>query len=418
MPIPEPDGSAGSAAPARPAAAVRSARVAVALVFAAHGCNAGSFATRIPWLQERLDLSPGELGLALSFPALGASLTMPLAGRIVHRLGSRAAVRTLMLVLCCTLSLPVLSPGLPWLCGALFCSGAAAGMSDVVMNGQGIEVEKRYGRSVISGLHGMWSIGGLVGSGVGVAATHAGVDARVHLPAVAVVLALTCLAACPRLLEVRPGPQEQAPPRFALPPRSALAIGAVGMCAILAEGSSMDWSGVYLHKVTHASATVAAASYTAFACTMAVARICGDLVVRRFGPVRAVRVGGVLSAGGGLLVVLSRAPAPAIAGFALVGIGIAVVIPLAFAAAGKSGAEPSRAIAGVATVTYATGLLAPAVFGGIADASSLSVSFSVVTAAMVVMGLTAGVLGVARGRVAGESVRAGARAESSPDVSA
>lgn len=378
--------------PQAPTAEVRAARFAVAAVFFVHGCAAGSFATRIPWIRDHLDLSAGELGLALSFPAIGASLTMPLAGRLVHRYGSRAAVRWLIAAHCAALALPALAPGLPWLCVFLFLCGSAAGMSDVAMNGQGVEVERRFGRSIMSGLHGMWSAGALTGSAVGVLVTHAGTSARVHLPLAAAVLLAAGLWVCRPLLDIRPAEDEEAPPRFALPPRSALAIGAVGMCAIFAEGASMDWSGVYLKDVTGASASVAAASFTAFACTMAAARLAGDAVVRRFGPVLAVRASGVLAAAGGLLVVTARNPAMAIAGFALLGIGIAVVVPLAFAAAGQNGPAPAQSIAGVATITYATGLIAPSVFGAVAQATTLRVSFMLVTAGTTFLIFCAGVL--------------------------
>ncbi|GGO82213.1 MFS transporter [Wenjunlia tyrosinilytica] len=381
---------------------VRRARVAVATVFALHGCVAGSFATRIPWVQDRLDLSPGHLGLALSFPALGASLAMPRAGRLVHRCGGRAAVRGLLTLWCAGLALPALAPGLPVLCAVLLLYGASAGMADVAMNGQGVEVEQRFGRSIMSGLHGMWSLGALSGSALGVLATHTGLDARIHLSSVAAILVVAGLLACRNLLDIRPEPDEQAPPRFALPPRSALAIGGVGMCAVFAEGASMDWSGVYLRDITSASASVAAASYAAFASTMTATRLAGDTAVRRFGPVRTVRAGAVVATLGGLLVVLARVPALAIAGFALLGVGIAVVVPLAFAAAGKSGRAPSQAIAGVATITYATGLLAPAAFGAIADASSLTVSFAMVTTGTAVLIVAAGAL-----KPAATGVRAG-----------
>ena len=112
---------------------------------------------------------------------------------------------------------------------------------------------------------------------------------------------------------------------------------------------------------------------------MALARIVGDVVVNRFGAVRTVRVGGVLAVLGGLLVVAAEGPAPAMAGFALMGLGIAVVVPLCFAAAGHSGPNPSQAIAGVATITYTSGLIAPSVLGGLAQATSLVVSFGLVT---------------------------------------
>ncbi|MER8185180.1 MFS transporter [Kitasatospora sp. NPDC094015] len=371
---------------------VRRARVSIALVFAVHGAVTGTFVTRIPWIQDHLGLSPGRLGLALVLPAVGASLAMPLAGRIVHRYGERAAVRWLLTLWCLSLALPALAPNLVTLCLALFVYGATAGMADVAMNAQGVEVEERLGRSIMSGLHGMWSLGGLVASGFGVLAAHQQTDARVQFAVTAAVLALLAQPVCAGLLDVRPAADEEAPPRFTLPPRAALTIGLVGFCAVFAEGASMDWSGVYLRDVTGSSAGTAAACYSAFAATMAVARLAGDAVVRRLGPVRTVRLGGATAAVGGLLVVLAGTPYVAIPGFALIGIGIAVVVPLAFAAAGRAGSNPSRSIAGVATITYTSGLVAPAIVGGIAQASSLTVSFAVVAVLAAALVPSAGAL--------------------------
>ncbi len=380
---------------------IRRARRAVAAVFAIHGAVSGSFATRIPWIKGHLHLGAGALGIALMAPAIGSSLAMPLAGRLVHARGHRSAVRLLILVDCLSLALPALSPDLPVLVVSLLLTGACAGMADVAMNAQGVEVEQRHGRSIMSGLHGMWSVGGLAASGVGVLAAGLGWDARWHLAAMALLLAGLGLFACRGLLDVRSAPEAEAPPRFALPPRSALAIGLVGFCAVFAEGASGDWSGVYLRSTAGASAGLAAASYTAFACMMALSRLSGDAAVRRFGPVRTVRLGGVVAALGGVLVVIARTPAPAIAGFALIGIGIAVVVPLCFAAAGHSGDNPSRSIAGVATVTYTSGLVAPAAIGWIAQGASLPVSFAVVTALTLGLVLGAPVLAPVVAAVAG-----------------
>ncbi|MDT0442751.1 MFS transporter [Streptomyces johnsoniae] len=375
---------------------VRRARRSVGIVFALHGTVSGSFATRIPWLKDHLDLSTAELGLALAFPAIGASLAMPLASRLMHRHGALAAVRALLALWCAALALPAFAPGIPVLCAALFAFGATAGMADVAMNAQGVDVERLHGRSIMSGLHGLWSAGALAGSAAGVGAVSLGLDARAHLTLVALALIAAVPLACRGLLDVRPEPADDPPPRFALPPRSALLIGAVGMCAILAEGASMDWSGVYLQDITGASEAVGAASFTAFACTMAAARLAGDAVVMRFGPVLTVRISGLLAVLGGVLVVTARVPAQGIAGFALLGVGIAVVVPLAFAAAGRSSAHPGQAIAGVATVTYTTGLIAPTLVGTVGEVFSLQVSFGLVTAAASVLVIAAGVLGAPR----------------------
>ncbi|WP_217239580.1 MFS transporter [Streptomyces sp. AC555_RSS877] len=371
---------------------VRRARYAVAAVFAVHGAVTGSFATRVPWIQDHASVSAGQLGLALAFPALGASLAMPLAGSISHRFGARNALRGLIALWSLSLVLPSLAPNLLTLCLALFVYGATAGMADVAMNALGVDVENRLGRSIMSGLHGLWSAGALIGSAAGTLAAHLGADARLHHVLAAGVLTALGVASCAWVLDLQPGEDEEPPPRFALPPRSALLIGAVGFCAVFAEGASLDWSAVYLRDRLEASPGLAAACTTGFTLTMAIARLVGDKVVDRYGSVRTVRVGGVLATAGGLLIVLASHPAAAMAGFALMGLGIAVVVPLCFAAAGRSGPNPSLAIAGVATITYTSGLVAPSAIGGIAEATSLTVSFGLVTVLACGLVLFAGVL--------------------------
>ncbi|MEW1615753.1 MULTISPECIES: MFS transporter [unclassified Streptomyces] len=371
---------------------VKRARIAVATVFAVHGAVTGSFATRVPWIQDHAGVSAGQLGFALAFPAIGASIAMPLAGRISHRFGARTALRGLLALWTLALILPALAPNLLTLCAALFAYGAMAGMSDVAMNALGVEVENRLDKSIMSGLHGMWSVGALTGSAAGTVAAHVGADARLHHTVAALVLTALGLFACRGVLDLRSEPDEEPPPRFTLPPKSALIIGAVGFCAVFAEGASLDWSAVYLRDVLGSSDGIAAASTTAFALTMAVARLAGDRIVDRFGAVRTVRAGGLLATTGGLLVVFSPAPAAAMCGFGLLGLGVAVVVPLAFAAAGRSGPNPSQAIAGVATITYTSGLIAPSAIGALAETTSLVVSFGVVTVLAFGLVLGAGVL--------------------------
>ncbi|MES9525093.1 MFS transporter [Streptomyces capoamus] len=392
---------------------VRRARHAVAAVFAVHGAVTGSFATRVPWVQDHASLSAGQLGFALAFTAFGASCAMPLAGWISHRFGSRTALRGLLALWTLSLVLPSVAPNLFTLCLAMFTYGAAAGMADVAMNALGVEVEQRLGKSVMSGLHGMWSAGALTGSAAGTLAAHLGSDARLHFALAAAVLTLLGFAACAWVLDLQPAEDEEPPPRFALPPRSALLIGAVGFCAVFAEGASLDWSAVFLRDRMDGSAGLAAASTTGFMLTMAIARIAGDAVVNRFGAVRTVRAGGVLAGLGGLLVVLAGHPAAAMAGFALMGLGIAVVVPLCFAAAGHAGPNPSQAIAGVATITYTSGLIAPSLIGGVAQATSLVVSFTVVTVLACGLAVFAGVLRTAE-RGGGEQVSQRAAAVPGP----
>src|SRR5262249_42758385 len=208
-------------------------------------------------------------------------------------------------------------------------------------------------------------------------------------------LALTAIgAAAARFLLDDPIRNEtSAPPAFALPTRPVLLIGLVGLCAVFGEQAGIDWSALYIRDELGGSASVAALAVSAFAVTMAVARLVGDRVIRRLGPVRTVRLSGVCAAFGAVAVVLAPDMAVGLAGFALLGIGVALVVPLVFAAAGRVGPHPARSIAGVAGVAYASGLAAPGVIGGIAAASSLTTSFFVVACLLATMTLAAGVLG-------------------------
>jgi len=371
---------------------VKRSRYAVAAVFCVHGSVTGSFATRVPWIQDHAHLSPGELGLALAFPAIGAALMMPLAARITHRFGTRTALRGLLALWTLALILPSFAPGLLTLCAALLVYGGTSGMADVAMNALGVEVEHRLQKSIMSGLHGMWSLGALIGSAVGTVAAHAELSAQVHHVIAAAVLTVLGAVVCQFVLNIHPSEDAEPPARFALPPRSALLIGAIGFCAVFAEGASLDWSAVYLRDVLDSSAGVAAGATTGFALTMAVARLTGDAVVDRFGAVRTVRLSGLIAVIGGVLVVVAPNAVAAMIGFGLIGIGVAVVVPLAFVAAARSGSNASHAIAGVATITSASGLVAPSIIGGIAQASNLTVSFIVVTALAAALAVFAPVL--------------------------
>jgi len=197
---------------------------------------------------------------------------------------------------------------------------------------------------------------------------------------------------------------EEDVPLFALPPRPAVLIAFVGFAAIFAEAAATDWAAVYLVDVAHASAAIGAAGYSGFAATMTLARFVGDRVVNRFGPVRTVRVGGAAATVGAVLVAAARSPVPAIAGFVLLGIGVSVAVPLAFAAAGKAGPRPAHQIAGVATIVYGAGMAAPAAIGGVAQATTLSVSFLVVAVLAAFLAVGAGALRVASAEPAEQPV--------------
>jgi predicted MFS family arabinose efflux permease len=385
------EGTLATRTPAVPAE-LRRARVATGVVFAVHGTVTGTFAARIPWVAQHVGVGVGGLSVALLMPGIGAMAAMPLSGRLAHRHDLRSLVRVLILVWCAALLLPSLPTSLVLLCPALVVYGAAAGLADVAMNAHAVVVEERYGRSVMSGMHGCWSVGGLVGSAAAALAVRVIPDARVHFLVTAVVLAAVALVASTRLLPHRPEPEVDAPPAFALPSRGVLLIGLIGLCAVFSEQAGLDWSAVYVHNVLGHSASTAALTVATFSVAMAAARFAGDRAVRRAGPVTTVRLAGLCATVGALGVVLARNIVLVVGGFALIGIGIAVVVPLVFAAAGRIGPHPGRSIAGVAGIAYGSGLIAPGIIGGIARLSSLTMSFVAVIVLAGAIAAGAGVL--------------------------
>jgi fucose permease len=179
--------------------------------------------------------------------------------------------------------------------------------------------------------------------------------------------------------------ETEPPPAFALPTRPVLLIGLVGLCAVFGEQAGTDWSAVYIRRELGGSASVAALAVSAFAVTMAAARLVGDRVIRRLGPVLTVRLSGICATAGAIAVVLAPGLAAGLVGFALLGTGVALVVPLVFAAAGRVGPHPARSIAGVAGIAYGSGLVAPGVIGGIAALSSLEASFCLVAGLVALM---------------------------------
>ncbi|MET7426447.1 MFS transporter [Dactylosporangium sp. NPDC005555] len=378
----------------------RTDHAAIGTIFAVHGAVAGTFATRVPAIAERLDLSPGELGVALFMPAVSSLILMPMTGRLIHRIGTRTATRLLIAVWCLAPILTAVAPNLPGLCATLLVFGAAAGTADVAMNAQGVATEAHIGRSIMSSLHGLWSIGGFAAAGAGALVVKADLGVLPHFAAMAALLLLISQVAGPRLAataadEVDDG--EPAPPRFALPRGPVLAVALLAFCAVFPEIAGLDWAAVYLTRVLDSGHATAALGYTVFAAGMAICRLLGDRIIRRFGAVPTVRTGAVAGTIGAALVVWAVNAPVTIVGFGLLGVGISVVVPLAFATAGRVGSQSGRAqtgnaIAGVATIAYGAGLAAPGIIGGVASLSSLRISFVLVAVLVATVALTAGVL--------------------------
>jgi MFS family permease len=342
------------------------ARVSVTGTFLLHGAVFSSWYARLPAIQQWLELSPAELGFALFGAPAGLLVAMPVIAALVARKGSRFVVAAAPLYLG-TVVLPALAIDMVTLLVALVLVGAASGVLDVVMNAQGIAVERASGGALFSSLHAAFSFGALAGAAVAVAA--GAVAALPYLAMNAVVGAVLAAVLAPGLLDDRGNPDA---PLFARPDRRLAALGMIAFCAVLAEGAVFDWSGVYLTTQTGITTRLAPLGLAAFSLFMGVGRLGGDRAATSAGSSRTACGGALLAALGlGVTLVLAT-PAAAVTGFALMGLGLSVVFPLTLRAAALGSPGPAApSLAAVSTVGYGGLLLGPPVIGVLADAAGL-----------------------------------------------
>jgi len=346
-------------------------RAAVAFVFFAHGTLFGTWFSRIPAVKDDLALGEGELGLALFGATLGALVSLPLTGWLVSRVGSRSIVARGLPVFALLLVPPALAPGLASLAAALLAFGAAAGAVDVAMNAHGLAVERRRGRPILSSFHAAWSFGGLAGAGAGGVAAWLDLEPSVHFAGAAVLLGVPGLALAHLLLPAEADRAEAAPP-LRRPPRRLLALAVLAFCGLFGEGAVADWSAVYIAEPLDGGAAVAALGFAAFSVTMAVGRLAGDRLTVRWGPAPLVRRGGATAAVGLALALAGGDPWLALLGFAVMGAGLAALVPIAFRAAGSfPDVTPAAGIAALTTVGYAAFLVSPPAIGLAAEAVGL-----------------------------------------------
>jgi len=248
---------------------------------------------------------------------------------------------------------------------------------DVAMNGWAAQVERRMARVTMSIFHALFSLGAGLGAASGFFAARAGLGPEVHFTAAAVIAAALALPVILRGMghEVVARPDGKAP-LFALPSGALILVGLIAFASSVGEGAMADWSAVFLTTVTGTTEAQAALGYAAFSVMMVATRLAGGWLVGRFGPVAVTRGSGAVGALGLGLVVAAPGLSLALVGFGLVGIGYAVMVPLAFSrAANDPVMRPGPALASVATLGYGGMLLGPPVVGFVAQASSLSVAF-------------------------------------------
>jgi len=354
---------------------MRGTRVTITLFFFADGLLIGSWAARIPAVQQQADLTNARLGLALFAAALGALAAMPLAGWLCELIGSRRVTVAALLAGSGSLFLASLANGLAGLAAALFIFGVGFGAINVSANAQGLALERLYGRSILSSFHAAFSAGGLAGAGLGAIAAGMGIEPRAHLGALAIVLALGGLAGGRRLL---PRDADDPGPRQTLvrPPRVLLALGAAAFFTLLAEGAAVDWSAVYLSHSLGATTAVAALGYAGFSLAMASSRTVGDRLNEQLGPVALARWGSVLAASGLTFALVVGSTPAALVGLAAMGAGL---VPVLFRAAGSTpGVSASVGVAAVSTVGWLGFLSGPPAIGFAASAVGLRTALGLV----------------------------------------
>jgi len=345
-------------------------------VFFINGALIGCWASAIPQIKQRLALDDGDLGLALLCFAFGSILAMLFGGPKIDRFGSRLILGFSGLGFCLSLPLVLLAGSLSELLLVAVVIGFANGLMDVSMNAQGVTVERGLERPILSSLHAFFSIGGMAGAGAAATVYALGGGLQHLLPGAAVVLLPAALIALRPLLGDAQGVESKAR-LIALPPRALWLVAAFAFIAFVCEGAMFDWSAVYLREVMNTGASTAALGFGVFSAAMAAGRLLGDRVVARHGRVRVLRVSAVAAVLGYALALAASAVPLALAGYALIGFGVANIVPILFSLGGsRRDIGHGSGIAAVATAGYSGSLLGPAWVGFLADAAGLRLSLA------------------------------------------
>lgn len=367
---------------ARASAALRTQFFVLGVMFATWGVH-------VPTVKAHYGLGEQSLALAMLAGGVGALMALAQAGRVVGRFGP-ATVAAVMGVLCCAsvaslLAFPVYGALLVVMLGF----GITGSLMDVAINVEASEIERQSGRPLMSGFHGMFSLGGMMGAGLGSLAPTLGLSAQGHLFVATGLGAIAALVASRLMLPVPPGASQEKHP-LSIPRGPLLLLGVLASMGLIAEGAMYDWSVLFMKEERGSAASTAALAYASFSGAMAAGRFGGDWVRARISGTRLMRASGVLAAAG-MALALSLPSAPvALLGFALVGLGLSNVVPVLFSAAAQvPGVSPAHGIASVSGVGYLGMMAGPPLIGLIAERSSLTAGLLVVVAFAVFMALSA-----------------------------
>ena len=348
------------------------------LIFLLIGLGGAAWAPLVPFVKARHHLTEGQLGLLLLCLGVGSILAMPVAGALAARYGCRRVIVAATSLICCTLPLLALTAPLLLVAPALFVFGIGLGSVDCVINIQAVLVERASGRTLMSGFHGLFSVGGLVGAGSVSALLSAGASPLAATGGLVVVIGGLLFYAAPHLVTYG---NSSSGPAFVLPHGQVLVIGLLCFILFLTEGSVLDWSAVFLTTQRAADPAWAGVGYTVFSFAMLLGRLTGDALVRRLGRGRVLGLGGLVAAAGMALAVLGPTWQAGVVGYGLVGAGCANLVPVLFSAVGRQRTMPEHlAVPAIATLGYAGILAGPALIGFVAQATSFTTAFLILAA--------------------------------------
>lgn len=345
------------------------------VAFFVAGFSMASWAPMVPLAKQRVGIDDGTLGLVLLCLGGGSILAMPLAGFLTARFGCRRVITVASLLICLMLPLLGSVATLPALVATVLVFGAGMGMLDCAINIQAVIVEKASERAMMSGFHGLFSLGGIMGAVGMTVLLSVGFTPLVATLTVVAVLLVALFRAGPHLL---PFGSETDGPLFAVPHGIVLFLSVLCFIVFLTEGAMLDWSAVFLVSERQMDARYAGLGYAAFAATMTIGRLSGDALVNRLGGARVTLVGGLFAAVGMAISIWVPAWPAALLGYALVGAGCSNIVPVLYSAVGRQTSMPqSAAIPAMTTLGYAGILMGPAAIGFISHLSSLPLALGV-----------------------------------------
>jgi predicted MFS family arabinose efflux permease len=339
------------------------------LTFLISGLCMGAWAPLVPYARERAGIDDGKLGLLLLCLGLGSLAMMPLAGIMNARKGCRFSLFFGLALVCVTLPLLATLEHFYGLMLTLGTFGAGCGLVDVTMNVQGVMVERSTRRSLMSGFHGLFSLGTIVSAAGITFFLWLGASPLVASSVLIAGIVLFVLTAGRHALGVS---GEQGAPTFVRPTRQVLALGTLCLLAFLAEGSVLDWSAIFLADYRGVDHSIAGLGFAVFAAMMAVGRLNGDRIVARLGSRKVLVLSGLIAMAGFALVLSLDNWLIALAGFAVIGIGVSNIAPVYLSLAGTQRSMPGELAISIATsIGYLGILLGPALIGFVAKATSL-----------------------------------------------